>query len=68
VLPIGLVVVGGLIGAVIGVLGMLANLNVARRVHSVAVRALVMAGVVVVCFVVWIIVGSLIFAATHPSA
>jgi hypothetical protein len=68
VLPLGLVVVGGLIGAVIGLLGMLANLNVARRVQSVGVRALVMVSVVLVCLVVWIIVAGLLFAMTHPSA
>ena len=32
VLPLGLVAIGGLIGAVIGILGMISNLAIARRV------------------------------------
>ena len=67
VLPLGLVVIGGLVGAVIGILGLIANLAIARRVQSVGVRAGVMVGVVIVCYAVVIIIATLIYVATHPT-
>jgi hypothetical protein len=62
-----LVAIGGLIGAVIGILGMISNLAIARRVPSVGLRAVVMIGVVVVCYVVIFIIAGLLYAATHPT-
>lgn len=67
VLPLGLVVLGGLIGAVIGILGLIGNLAIARRVPSVGLRATAMIGVVIACYVIIFIVAALLYAATHPT-
>jgi hypothetical protein len=67
VIPLGLVILGGLIGAVIGILGLIANLQIARRVPSPGLRALAMVGVIIACYVVIFIVAALLYAATHPT-
>jgi hypothetical protein len=68
VLPLGLVVIAGLIGAVVGILGLIGNLAIARRVHSVGLRAGAMVGVVIVCYILIIIIAGILYSATHPSA
>lgn len=67
VIPLGLVILGGLIGAVLGILGLIANLQIARRVASPGLRALAMIGVVIACYVIIFIVAALLYTATHPT-
>lgn len=68
VIPLGLVVLGGLIGAVIGIIGLIANLQIARRVASPGLRATAMIGVIIACYVIIFIIAALLYAATHPTA
>lgn len=67
VLPLGLVVIGGLIGAVIGILGLIGNLAIARSKMSTTIRAVAMIGVVILCYVVIFIVAGIIYTATHQT-
>lgn len=53
-LPILLVAVGGALGGLIGALGFVANLAVARTRTPSVVKALTMVGVSVVAYVVWL--------------
>jgi hypothetical protein len=53
-MPILLVAVGGLLGGLIGALGVVANLAVARTRIPSAVKSLIMIGVGVVAVVVWL--------------
>lgn len=53
-LPILLVAVGGALGGLIGALGFVANLAVARTRASSVVKGLIMVGVGVVAYVVWL--------------
>lgn len=60
VLPIALVAIGGLTGGLLGVLGMVVNLAVARTNLPTAVKALLMVGVGVVAFVVLLMIAAAI--------
>jgi hypothetical protein len=53
--PLSLIAVGAALGAVIGVLGMSANLAVLRGSASTAVKVLMMLGVLVVATLVWLV-------------
>ena len=67
VLPLGLIVIGGLIGAVFGVLAAIINVYLTRSRMSVTARAVAMVGVVIAAYVLWLVVGLLILAAIKPS-
>jgi hypothetical protein len=62
--PILLVGVGGLVGGLIGALGMIGNLAIARLSLPSVVKALLMLVVLGVAVVVWVIVAGTIVAAT----
>ncbi len=66
-LPVGLVVIGGLIGGVIGAIGLLSNLAIARRPMSSGVKAAAMIGIVIVAYVVLFIIAGQLYAATHKT-
>lgn len=66
-LPLGLVIIGGLIGGVIGAIGLLSNLAIARRPMSAGVKATAMIGVVIVAYLVLFIIAGLLYAATHKT-
>jgi hypothetical protein len=66
-LPLGLIIIGGLIGAVFGVIGAIINVYIARSRMTVPVRGFVMLGVVLGAYLLWFIVGLLILAAIKPS-
>jgi hypothetical protein len=53
-LPILLVGVGGLIGGLVGALGVVVNLVIARAPISSAVKALIMIGVAALACMVWV--------------
>ena len=67
VLPLGLIVIGGLIGAVFGVLAAIVNVYLTRSRMSVTARAVAMVGVVIAAYILWLVVGLLILAAIKPS-
>jgi hypothetical protein len=58
--PIVLVGFGGLVGGLIGALGVMVNMAIARLPASAVVKALLMLGVLVVTVVVWIVVAGAI--------
>ncbi|MCG5471759.1 hypothetical protein LADH09A_005761 [Micromonospora sp. LAH09] len=63
-LPILLLIVGGVLGGLIGALGFLANLTVARTRMAPAVKALAMVGVGIVTAMVWLVIAVALNAAT----
>jgi hypothetical protein len=65
--PLGLVVLGGLIGGVIGAIALLSNLAIARRPMSSGVKAIAMIAIVCVSYLVVFIIAGLIYAATHKT-
>jgi len=65
--PLSTLFIGGLIGGVIGALGALANLRIARAGLPAAAKVAVMLGVGVVCYVVLFIVAGVLYAMTHRS-
>ena len=65
VVPIALVAVGGLFGALIGVVGVAVNMAVARQNSSTVVKALLMVGVLVVALVVWLIIAATVLGTTR---
>jgi hypothetical protein len=66
-LPILLVAVGGALGGLIGALGFVANLAVARTRAPSVVKALIMVGVSVVAYVVWLAIAVAVHGAVSPS-
>ncbi|MFJ4844928.1 MULTISPECIES: hypothetical protein [unclassified Streptomyces] len=63
VLPLGLFI-GGALGAGIGFLGVAANTSIARKQFSTPLKALAMTGVVVAVYLVWLLVGAVLYALT----
>ncbi len=66
-LPILLVAIGGLLGGLVGALGFLANLAVARTRIPSAVKALAMIATAVIAFVLWLAIAVAIRGATGQS-
>lgn len=62
-LPILLFIVGGVLGGLIGALGFLANLTVARTRMAPAVKALAMVGVGIATAIVWLVIAVALNAA-----
>lgn len=67
VLPLTLIVIGGLIGGVLGALAAIGNTYVARSNLSIAVKVVVMVGLLVAVYVVWFVV-ALVIALALQSA
>lgn len=67
ILPLTLLILGGLIGGVIGAVGALSNVAIARSGLSNAMKVAVMIGVGVLCYVVVYIIAILLYAAAHPA-
>ncbi|MCL2586230.1 MAG: hypothetical protein FWE35_27675 [Streptosporangiales bacterium] len=65
--PILLIAIGGAIGGVIGVLGVAANLSVARTRMSVAGKTFAMIGVIVVAAVVFFAIAAALSAAVGQA-
>jgi hypothetical protein len=63
--PLSALFVGGLIGGVIGALGAIGNLRIARTSLPAAAKVAVMLGVGVVCYIVLFIVAGVLYAMTH---
>ena len=66
-LPILLIAVGGALGGLIGALGFVANLAVARTRTSSVVKALIMVGVSVIAYFVWLVIAVAVRGAVSPS-
>jgi hypothetical protein len=66
-LPILLVAVGGALGGLIGALGLVANLAVARTRTPPVVKALIMVGVSVVAYLLWLAIAVALRGAVSPS-
>lgn len=66
-LPLLLAGIGGAAGGLFGALGLLTNLAVARTRLPSAAKALVMVGVSIVAFVVWLTIALAVHQAVSPS-
>ncbi len=66
--PLSTLFIGGLIGGVIGALGALGNLRIARANLPAAAKVAVMLGVGVLCYIVLFIVAGIVYVMTHRSA
>jgi len=66
-MPLGNLVIGGLLGAAIGLFGAYANLALARRKMSIGVQLAAMIGIVIGCYVVTVVIAALVYSATHPT-
>lgn len=66
--PLSTLFIGGLIGGVIGALGAIGNLRIARAGLPAAVQVALMLGVGVACYVALFIVAGILYAVTHRSA
>jgi hypothetical protein len=64
-LPIGLLPIGGLIGGLIGAIGLVVNLSLARRPFGTVLKVAAMVGVVLASYLVYLIVAGTIYALTH---
>ena len=67
VLPLTLIVFGGLLGGVLGALAAIGNTYVARSSLSVTLKVLVMIGLAVAAYIVWFIVALVIALALHSA-
>jgi len=62
-----LLAVGGALGGLVGALGVVANLAVARTRSPAIVRALIMIGIGVVAYVIWYAIADAVRGAVSPS-
>src|SRR2546423_4416320 len=65
VLPLGLIIIGGLIGAGFWVLAAVINVYLTPSRMSVTPRAGAMVGGVIAAYILWLVVGLLILAASQ---
>lgn len=65
VLPLLLLIVGGLLGGVVAVAGVLANFALLRREGGNGARAAAMTGVAVGCVITWIVLATIVVALTQ---
>lgn len=65
VLPLILLIIGGLLGGIVGVAGVLANLALLRREGSDAVRAAAVVGITIGCALVWVLLAAILVGATQ---
>jgi hypothetical protein len=64
-LPVGLLGVGGALGGLIGGVGLVSNLTLARRQFGTGLKVLAMIGVVVASYALYFVIVAIIFSATH---
>jgi hypothetical protein len=64
-LPILLVTIGGLLGAIVGLVGAAANMAVARLPQPAALKALMMVGVLIAAVIVWYLLASVVITSTR---
>ena len=64
-LPIGLVVIGGILGGLAGAIGLIGNLNLAKRQIGTGVKVAAMISTVIGSYVVYLIIAGVIYALTH---
>jgi hypothetical protein len=67
VLPLSLIGVGGLVGGVLGALAALGNTYVARSTLSTTMKVLVMLGLLVAAWLVWLVLALAISAALRSA-
>lgn len=68
ILPLSLIVLGGLTGAVFGVLASFINLRISRSLMSTATKALLMIGVDIAAAVLYVIAAVILLAAVRSAA
>ncbi len=68
ILPLSLIILGGVIGAVFGVLASFINLRISRSVMSTASKAMLMIGVDVAAAVLYVIAAIILLAAVRSAA
>lgn len=68
VLPLSLVLIGGLVGGLTGAVGAIGNLAIARSRLSPALKAGLMIGVTVLCYIVVLVIASIIYAIAYSNA
>jgi hypothetical protein len=66
-LPVLRVTVGGVLGGLVGASGFVANSAVARTQIPSVVKALIMVGVSVVAYVVWLVLAIVVRGAVNPG-
>jgi hypothetical protein len=66
-IPLGLLVLGGLVGGVTGAIALLSNLAVARRPIAPGIKVALMIAIIFIAYVLVIIIDSLIYAASHRT-
>jgi hypothetical protein len=59
-LPLGLAIIGGLLGGAVGGVGVLANAAIIRTVQSTAAKAALMIGVLLLAFLGWLVLVALV--------
>ncbi|MFD8390538.1 hypothetical protein ACFV2N_15355 [Streptomyces sp. NPDC059680] len=62
-LPLGLLIIGGLIGGLIGALGTVSNLKIARTALASTWKALSMVGVIIGVVITYLLITALVAAA-----
>lgn len=66
-IPLGLVILGGLVAGVIGAIALLSNLAIARRPMSPGIKIAAMIGIIFVAYMAVIVIGAILYAATHKA-
>jgi hypothetical protein len=66
-IPLGLVILGGLVGGVIGAIALLSNLAIARRPMAPGIKVAAMIGIIFVAYIAVIVIVAIIYAATHKT-
>jgi hypothetical protein len=66
IFPLTLIFVGGLVGGVVGVLGALGSLKIARGGLSTSIKVVLMIGIGVLCYALLLVIAGILYAMTHP--
>ncbi len=66
-IPLGLLLLGGLVGGVVGAVALLSNLAIARRPMSAGIKVALMIAIIFIAYTVVIIIATLIYVATHKT-
>lgn len=61
ILPALLLFVGGLVGGLIGAIGLVANLQLARRQFSAGLKVAAMIAVVIACYLLYTVVAAVLY-------
>jgi hypothetical protein len=65
-LPLGLVLLGGLTGGIFGAVAILSNLAIARRPFSSPAKAAMMIAIVVLAYLIVYVIAVISYRARHP--